>query len=106
MSFATCSVKGEKVMTTIITGMKHLEPGRVVTQMIAFEPLCWICLIFFDIALIHSANRETMGYWLGSKVVRGFKVKEGSLGLSVGLYLLSQGMISHVRTKYVQWRIF
>jgi hypothetical protein len=84
----TLGVEGEEVMTIILTGMKHLGPVPVVTQMIAFEPLSrQISSIIFDLALIYLVNMEMMGYWLRSKNVREFKVVEGVFWIISGIVL-------------------
>jgi hypothetical protein len=76
--FATGGEEGEEVMTVIIAGIIHLGPVRVETQVIVLEPLCGTIAIFFDLALIHSADRETTEYWImGITVDGGFKVVEG-----------------------------
>jgi hypothetical protein len=81
--FATGGVKGEEAMTIIISGMIHLGLVGVVTQIIAFEPLRRITAIFFNLAVIHSTNREAVGYCcMGNTVFGGLKVVEGVIWIS------------------------
>jgi hypothetical protein len=90
--FATSGEEGEDVMTVIIAGIIHLGPVRVETQIIAFEPLFWITGILFDLALIHSSDRKTMGYWImGFTVDGGLKVAIGGIRIISRIVSINPG---------------
>jgi hypothetical protein len=106
--FATDGEKGGDDMTVIIAGIIHLGPVRVETQIIAFEPLCWIIAIFFDLSLIHSADRKTMEYYwiMDITVDGGFKVAEGAVRIISWIIAVNPGNYLPCAFRYVQWQIF